>query len=98
MTVAVLKLNIIEINFKNKMTNSNIIIIVVTATICSTLGVFVLVRKTIQYTSRPVNTLVRPGDIQLDYIEPTQPQQIYNLLEPQYPIYDRLPSYYSTDP
>jgi len=102
MTVAVLKLNIIEINLilKNKMTNSNIIIIVVTASICSTLGVFVLIRKTIQYTNRPVNTLVRPGDIQLEYIEPTRPQEIYNypdLLEPQFITYDRLPSYHTVD-
>jgi hypothetical protein len=83
------------------MTNSNIIIIVVTATICSTLGVFVVVRKTIQYTRRPVNTLVRSGDIELvDYIEPTLPQQVFNypdLLEPQYARYERLPSYHTVD-
>jgi hypothetical protein len=93
---------IIEINLflKNiKMTNSNIIIIVVTLTICSTLGVYVAIRKTIQYTRPPVNTLVRSGDIELvDYIEPTQPQQIYNypdLLEPQFPIYERIINYAS---
>jgi hypothetical protein len=79
------------------MTNSNIIIIVVTLSICSTLGVYVVIRKTIQYTRPPVNTLTRSGDIELvDYIEPTQPQQIHNypdLLEPQFLIYDRVPSY-----
>jgi hypothetical protein len=79
------------------MTNSNIIIIVVTVTICSTLGIYVTIRKIIQYTRPPVNTLVRSGDIQLvDYIEPTQ--QIYNypdLLEPQFPIYERIINYAS---
>jgi hypothetical protein len=79
------------------MTNSNIIIIVVTLTISSTLGVYVLIRKTIQYTRPPVNTLTRSGDIELvDYIEPTQPGQIYNypdLFAPQFPSYNRVPSY-----
>jgi hypothetical protein len=96
---------IIEIKLKNiKMTNSNIIIIVVTLTISSTLGVYVAIRKTIQYTRPPVNTLVRSGDIELiDYIEPTHPQQIYNypdLLEPQFQInvYERVPSYWSGTP
>jgi hypothetical protein len=83
------------------MTNSNIIIIVVTATICSTLGVYVAIRKTFQYTRPPENTLVRSGDIELvDYIEPTRPQQIYNypdLLEPQLLTYDRVPSYHTVD-
>jgi hypothetical protein len=79
------------------MINSNIIILVVTVTISSTLGVYVLIRKTIQYTRPPVNTLVRSGDIELvDYIEPTHPQQVFtypDLLDPGYPTYDRVPSY-----
>ena len=70
--------------------NSNILIITVTLTIVSTLGVYVVIRKIIQYTRPPVNTLVRSGDIELvDYIEPTRPQEIYN-----YP--DLLGSYYQT--
>jgi hypothetical protein len=79
------------------MINSNIIILVVTVTISSTLGVYVLIRKTIQYTRPPVNHLVRSGDIELvDYIEPTRPEGIYNypdLLDPGYPMYDPVPSY-----
>jgi hypothetical protein len=70
------------------MLSSNIIIITATVTISSTLGVYVVIRKIIQYTRPPVNTLVRSGDIELvDYIEPTQPQQAYthlDLLEPQF--------------
>lgn len=48
-----------------------------------------------------MNTLVRSGHIELvDYIEPTHPQQVYNypdLFAPQYPIYDRVPSYHTID-
>jgi hypothetical protein len=76
------------------MSHSEIIIIVLTLTVISTFGVFVAIRKTIQYTRPPVNTLVRSGDIELiDYIEPTHPHQVYSypdLLTPQFP---RLHSY-----
>ena len=83
------------------MLNSNIIIITATVTVCSTLGVYVIIRKVIQYTRPPVNTLTRSGDIELvDYIEPTQPQQVFSypdLLDPGYPTYDRVPSYHTVD-
>lgn len=86
------------------MLSSNIIIITATVTISSTLGVYVVIRKIIQYTRPPVNTLVRSGDIELvDYIEPTQPQQAYthlDLLEPQFDTnldYWRVPSYHTID-
>jgi hypothetical protein len=59
------------------MSHSNTIILVVTGSIASTLGVYVAIRKIIQYTRPPVNTLVRHGDIQLDYIEPTRPGHTY---------------------
>jgi len=56
----------------------------------------------ILYTRPPVNTLTRSGDIELvDYIEPTQPGQIYNypdLFAPQFPSYNRVPSYWSGTP
>ena len=84
------------------MSHSDLIIILVTATICSTLGVFVAIRKIKQYTKPPVNTLERRGDIELvEYIEPTQPQQIYqypDLTEGQpfqWHIYQRPPTYNS---
>jgi len=77
---------------------------VVAITISSTLGVYVAIRKTIQYTRPPVNRLVRTGDIELvDYIEPSHPQQAYthlDLLEPQFEInldFSRVPSYHTID-
>jgi len=84
------------------MSHTEIIWIVVTATFASTLGVYVAIRKIKQYTKPPVNTLERRGDIELvDYIEPTQPQQIYqypDLSEGQpFPwyTYQRPPTYWS---
>jgi len=74
------------------MSHSDIIIIVVTLTISSTLGVYAAIRVINRHTRLPVNTLTRTGDMELvDYIEPStnypdllQPQQIY--------YYDRVPS------
>lgn len=78
------------------MSHSDIIIIVVTLTISSTLGVYAAIRVVNQYTRPPVNTLIRSGDIELvDFIEPMRPQEIYNypdLLVQQFPIYGRIPS------
>jgi hypothetical protein len=83
------------------MSHSDIIIIVVTLTISSTLGVYAAIRVINQHTRPHVNTLVRSGDIELvDYIEPStnypdllQPQQIY--------YYERVhsmpPSYHTVD-
>ena len=69
------------------------------------MGVYAVIRIINQHTRPPVNTLERTGDIELiDYIEPTQPQQIYyypDLLEPVFPIYERIPrvpSYWSGTP
>jgi hypothetical protein len=77
--------------FKNKiMTHSDIIIILITGGIASTLGVYALIRKINHYTSPPVNTLTRQGDIELaNYIQPTQNH--VDLLAPQ-PTYGRFPS------
>jgi hypothetical protein len=84
------------------MSHSDIIIIVVTLTISSTLGVYAVVRYINLHTRPPVNTLVRPGDFQLvDYIEPTRPDYAYypiDLSNPQYINYDRVHSYYSGNP
>jgi hypothetical protein len=83
------------------MSHQDIIIILATFTFASTVGVFAAIRYINLHTRRPVNTLVRSGDIELvDYIEPTHPQQVYNypdLFAPQYPIYDRVPSYHTLD-
>lgn len=59
-------------------------------------------------TRPPVNTLVRAGDIELDYIEPTQPNQIYQPIDLENTHYinlesisnwrDRVPSYYTGQP
>jgi len=113
MTVAVLKLNIIETQINlNKMDHTTIIFLVVTLSICSTLGVYSAIRVIKKHSRPVVNTLNRSGDIELlDYIEPTQPQQIYNypdllqpqiynypdLLQPQFQTYERLPSYHTVD-
>lgn len=87
------------------MSHTDIIWIVVTASFASTFGVYVCIRKTIQYTRPPVNTLQRRGDIELmDYIEPTRPEQVYNypdLLDQQpipWYIYERTPFYYTGPP
>ena len=87
------------------MSHTDIIILVITFSISSTLGVYALIRCINQHTRPPVNTLVRSGDIELvDYIEPSQPDRIYqypDLLEqqqfPRY-IYERAPSYWSGTP
>jgi len=76
------------------------IIILSTALFASTVGTYVAIRKIKQYTRPPVNTLQRRGDIELNYIEPTQPPQAYSpmdLLEPEFQTnyYDRVPSYRS---
>jgi hypothetical protein len=79
------------------MSEKDIIIIVATLTFASTVGVYAAIRYIKLHTRPPMNTLVRSGDIELpDFIEPTHPQQIYNypdLLESQYPIYDRISEY-----
>jgi hypothetical protein len=83
------------------MDHTTIIYVVVTLSICSTLGVYAAIRVIKQHSRPVVNTLNRSGDIELvDYIEPTQPQQIHNypdLLEPHFPTYERLPSYHTVD-
>lgn len=60
------------------MTHSNIIIIVIGVSLASTAGVYVSIKKIIQYTSTPVNTLTRRGDIELnDFMEPHFPEQVH---------------------
>lgn len=87
------------------MTHSQAWIIIGTASFAATFGVFVAIRRINYYTTTPVNTLVRRGDIELgDYIEPVRGQQTYNytdLLAQPSPIherihdYGRVPSYFS---
>jgi hypothetical protein len=90
------------------MSHTDIIIIASTLLFVSTFGVYAAIRVINKHTRPPVNTLVRSGDIELvevDYIEPTQPHQIYNypdLLGSQHPIFERFsggaPSYWSGTP
>lgn len=78
---------------KNKMTHNDMIIIVVTLSLALPLGVIVSVKLIKQYTRAPVNTLVRPGDIELgDYIQPIRPQQIYTYPDLLGHEYSRVPS------
>lgn len=71
------------------MNHTDIWIIIGTATFVSTVGVFVVIRKIIQYTKPPVNVLHRNGDIELqEVIDPIQhinvrDVDLYSL--PQYP-------------
>jgi hypothetical protein len=76
------------------MSQGETILIVVTVTICSTLGVYVAVRVINQWTTPTVNTLVRrSGDIELvDYIEPNQP--VVDFIEPIQPALPN-PTYHS---
>jgi len=68
------------------MSHSDLIWILVTATMWSTLGVYVAVRKIKQYTRPIENTLVRRGDIELgDYIQHTNVRDIDLSSLPQYP-------------
>jgi hypothetical protein len=83
------------------MSHQDIIIILITATFASTVGIYATIRYINLHTRPPVNTLVRSGDIELvDYIEPTYPNQVLHypdLFAPQFPIYDRVPSYHTID-
>jgi hypothetical protein len=84
------------------MSHTDYIIIILGASLMLGMGACVAIREVNRY-ARPVeNVLTRRGDIELgDIIEPTRPQQIYNypdLLEPQFPIYERIsypPTYYT---
>lgn len=62
------------------MTHTDLILIISLITVASTAGVYVIVRKIIQYTPTPQNVLTRSGgDIELaDYIEPAQPLPVYD--------------------
>ena len=79
------------------MSHTDIIIITSTLLFASTFGVYAAIRVINRHTRPPVNSLEIPRAIELvDYIEPNQPQQIHNyldLLEPQFPIYERFPNY-----
>jgi hypothetical protein len=83
------------------MSHSDIIIISVTLFISSTLGVYSAIRVIKQHTRPPVNTLIRRGDIELNYIEPIQPGHSYqpiDLVNLNYEPYNwgsRIPSYYT---
>lgn len=84
------------------MSHTEIIIILTTAGISSTLGVIAAINIINKHTRPPVNTLVRSGDIELvDFIEPTQPQQVYNytdLLGQQFQSWWRISDYNGTLP
>jgi uncharacterized protein YneF (UPF0154 family) len=91
-------------------TQHQIIAICIIATIAVPVGTFVTIKTINKLMRPPVNNLLRThGDIELDYIEPTQPQQIYNYPDllgqhfpthgiiSNHPVYEgSLPSYFST--
>jgi hypothetical protein len=83
-------------------TQHQIIAISVILIISIPLGGFIAIKTINKLTRPPVNTLVRPGDIEMvDYIEPTRPGYAYypiDLSNPQYINYDRVHSYYSGNP
>jgi len=69
------------------MSHLDVILIIVTVSISSTLGVYLVWRCINQHTNPPINSLTRrSGDIELQYIEPStnntldllQPQRVYN--------------------
>lgn len=84
-------------------TQQQIIAICILASIAVPLGTFTAIKLINKLSRPPVNTLVRSGDIELDYIEHTQ--EIHDFISPQYPRYaiisnhlpwyDRVPSYQS---
>ena len=68
------------------MTHFDIWIIVGTCSLCTTLGVYVIITKVIRYTPTPVNTLVRRGDVELQEItHPINVRDIDLSSLPQYP-------------
>lgn len=76
-------------------TQHQIIAFCVLGVIAVPLGTFTLI-KTINKIWRPAaNTLQRPGDLQLDYIEPTRPQEIYYYPDLLQPRYERISDYAS---
>nr|WEH01506.1 hypothetical protein [Russula griseocarnosa] len=76
----------------------------VLAVIAIPLGTFIGISVFKKCTRPVVNTIHRRGDIELQYIEPSRPNQIYNPLdlEDQFSYYDRIislpPSYYTGAP
>lgn len=80
-------------------TQHQVIAICVIAFISIPLGTFTMIKCIKKLSRPPVNVLHRPGNIQLDHIEPTRPQDIYNypdLLVPQFERISNYTSYYRT--
>jgi heme/copper-type cytochrome/quinol oxidase subunit 3 len=63
------------------MSHTEIYLIVGTITFASTFGVYAVVRIIRQHMTPPVNRLHRRGDIELNYIEPTQPAHAYHPID-----------------
>jgi len=86
-------------------TQHQIIAICIIATIAVPVGTFVTIKTINKLMRPPVNNLLRThGDIELNYIEPTQPGHSYQPIDwvnPNYMNYDpynwgdRVPSYYT---
>lgn len=75
-------------------TQHQIIAMCIIVFIAVPLGTFTTIKCIKKLTRVPENTLIRSGDIELvDFIEPTRPQQTYDLLGQHFPIYDRFQSY-----
>jgi len=79
-------------------TQHQIIAICIIAAIAVPLGTFTAIKTINKLMRPPVNSLLRThdGDIELNYIEPTRPGQIYNYPDLVTPTYERIsfpPSY-----
>jgi hypothetical protein len=83
-------------------TQHQIIAICIIAVIAVPLGTFTAFKTINKLMRPPVNTLVRSGDIELDYIEPTRPGYSYQPIDwvnyEPYNWSDRVPTYYSGQP
>jgi len=85
-------------------TQHQIITICVLAFIAVPLGTFTIIKTIKKLTRPPVNTLVRSGDIEMNYIEPVHPGHVYQPIDSVNPNYinyeaynwvDRVPSFYT---
>lgn len=84
------------------MSHTDYIIIILGASSLLMMGVCVVIREVHHISRQPENVLTRRGEVELNYIEPTQPLGVYNprqldLFTPEYPRYQRVstlaPSY-----
>jgi hypothetical protein len=74
-------------------TQHQIITICVLAFIAVPLGTFTIIKTIKKLTRPPVNTLLRLGDIELNYIEPVHPGHVYQPIDSVNPNYINYEAY-----